>query len=137
MARRDFTTLASPNIYTIRKAYVRIRMGLVMAAVSVLCMPPAWSAGWDRNLNLTSLAALDVGGEVVQVTVAEPVDNSGHCTNSTGYAVRDPAVIKDMLALLTSALITQAPVDLLVSGTCDASGMPSVTGVILRIAPGQ
>ena len=74
----------------------------------------------------------NVGGEVVLLTVSEVVDNPGHCTNPTGYALRDAATLKGSLALLTSALVTSRQVDLFVTGTCDATGMPSVVGVILH-----
>jgi hypothetical protein len=91
--------------------------------------------GWSRGLTLTSVGALNVKGQVVQFTVGQSVDNPGHCKNPTGYAIRDPITLKDSLALLMSALMTQQLVDIHLSGSCDLNGMPSVTGVIVN-APG-
>ena len=83
-------------------------------------------------MTVTSLGENKVGGEVVQFTVSEVVDNSGHCPDISGYAIRDPATLKGSLALLTSAMVARRQVDLFVTGTCDANGMPNVIGVILR-----
>jgi hypothetical protein len=90
------------------------------------------ASGWNRSVTITSLGENNVGGEVVQFTVNEVVDNPGHCPDKTGYAIRDPATLRGSLALLTSALIAQRQVDFFVTGTCDATGMPNVIGVILR-----
>jgi hypothetical protein len=90
------------------------------------------ASGWNRSVTVTSLGENNVSGEVVQFTVNEVVDNPGHCPDKTGYAIRDPATLRGSLALLTSALIAQRQVDLFVIGTCDATGMPNVIGVILR-----
>jgi hypothetical protein len=54
------------------------------------------------------------------------------CPDVTGYAIRDPATLKGSLALLTSAMVAQRKVDLFLTGSCDATGMPNVIGVILR-----
>jgi hypothetical protein len=88
--------------------------------------------GWNRTVTITSLGENNVSGEVVQFTVNEVVDNPRHCPDNTRYAIRDPATLRGSLALLTSALVAQRHVDLFVTGTCDASGMPNVIGVILR-----
>ena len=90
------------------------------------------ASGWNRSVTITSLGENNVSGEVVQFTVNEVVDNPGHCPDKTGYAIRDPATLLGSLALLTSALVAQRQVDLFVTGTCDATGMPNVIGVILR-----
>ena len=90
------------------------------------------ASGWNRSVTITSLGENNVSGEVVQFTVNEVVDNPGHCPDKTGYAIRDPATLRGSLALLTSALVAQRQVDLFVTGTCDATGMPNVIGVILR-----
>jgi hypothetical protein len=92
----------------------------------------AETSGWSRGLTVTSIEENNVGGEVVKITVTELIDNSGHCSNPTGYALRDSATLKGSLALLSSALVTRRQVDLFVTGTCDATGMPSVVGVILH-----
>jgi hypothetical protein len=97
----------------------------------LLCLPSVgFASGWVRGVTVTSLGENNVGGEVALLTVSEIVDNPGHCTNSTGYALRDTATLKGSLALLTSALVTSRQVDLFITGTCDATGMPSVVGVI-------
>jgi hypothetical protein len=90
------------------------------------------ASGWDRTVTVTSISENNVSGEVVQFTVSEVVNNPGHCPDSTGYAIRDPATLRGSLALLTSALVAQRHVDLFVTGTCDATGMPNVIGVTLR-----
>jgi hypothetical protein len=90
------------------------------------------ASGWNRTVTITSLGENNVSGEVVQFTVNEVVDNPGHCPDNSGYAIRDPATLRGSLALLTSALVAQRHVDLFVTGTCDATGMPNVIGVVLR-----
>jgi hypothetical protein len=90
------------------------------------------ASGWNRSVTVTSLGENNVGGEVVQFTVSEVVDNSGRCPNITGYAIRDSATLRGSLALLTSAMLASRQVDLFVTGTCDATGMPNVVGIILR-----
>ena len=47
-------------------------------------------AGWTRAISITSLTVNDIGGEVVQFSVSDVVENSGRCTDATGYAIRDP-----------------------------------------------
>jgi hypothetical protein len=90
------------------------------------------ASGWNRSVTITTIGENNISGEVVQITVNEVVDNPGHCPDKTGYAIRDPVTLRGSLALLTSALVAQRQVDLFVTGTCDATGMPSVIGVILR-----
>jgi hypothetical protein len=105
---------------------------IAVCAATILWASAAWCAGWSRGVTVTSLGELNVSGEVVQITIEELLDNSAHCSNPTGYALRDPATLKGSLALLTSALIAHQQVDLFVTGTCDPSGMPNVLGVILH-----
>jgi hypothetical protein len=102
----------------------------VLVAIGV--QPAVLASGWNRSVTITSIGENSVSGEVVQITVNEVVDNSGHCPDKTGYAIRDPVTLRASLALLTSALVAQRQVDLFVSGTCDATGTPNVIGVILR-----
>ena len=113
---------------------MRLRtLRIVFAGVMLVCFHAAVSApGWNRSVAITSLGEDDVGGEVVQFTVSEVVDNSAHCPNLTGYAIRDSATLRGGLALLTSAMLTGRQVDIFVTGTCDATGMPNVVGIILR-----
>jgi hypothetical protein len=92
----------------------------------------ALASGWNRSVTVTTIGKNNVGGEVVQFTVGEVVDNPGHCPDATGYAIRDPSTLRGSLALLTSALVSGRHVDIFVTGTCDAIGMPNVVGVILR-----
>ena len=40
--------------------------------------------------------------------------------------------IRGSLALLTSAMVARRQIDIFVTGTWDATGMPNVIGVILR-----
>jgi hypothetical protein len=102
----------------------------VLAAIGAQSVVLA--AGWNRSVTITTIGENNVNGEVVQVTVNEVVDNPGHCPDKTGYAIRDPVTLRASLTLLTSALVSQRQVDLFVTGTCDATGMPNVVGVILR-----
>ena len=92
----------------------------------------ALAAGWVRGLDITSIGENNLGGEVVTFTVREEIDSSVRCPDVTGYAIRDSASLKGSLALLTSAMLAQRKVDLFLTGACDATGMPSVIGVILR-----
>jgi hypothetical protein len=106
---------------------------MIMAVVvAVGLQSNVLASGWNRSVTVTSVGENNVSGEVVQFTVNEVVDNPGHCPDKTGYAIRDPATLRGSLALLTSALVAQRQVDLLVTGTCDATGMPNVIGVNLR-----
>ena len=108
--------------------YLRI----LIFAIAVLAQSLALGAGWIRAISIASLGVNDVGGEVVQFSVNEVVENPGHCTDATGYAIRDSATLRSSLALLTSAFVTGKQVDLYVTGRCDQTGMPTVTGVTLR-----
>jgi hypothetical protein len=92
----------------------------------------ALASGWMRGLDVTSLGDNNLGGEVVQFTVREEIDSSVRCPDVTGYAIRDSATLRGSLALLTSAMLTQRKVDVFLTGACDATGMPSVIGVILH-----
>jgi hypothetical protein len=106
---------------------------LIAIVTTTLCLNPlAEASGWSRNLTVTSVGDNDISGEVVQITVNEIVDNPGHCANSTGYAIRNAATLKGSLALLSSAFVAGRLIDLFVTGTCDATGMPLVIGVILH-----
>jgi hypothetical protein len=111
---------------------MRLPTIIVITPLVLLCASGAWASGWNRGVNVTSIGVLNLNGEVAEFTIAEPIDNSAHCANPTGYAVRDPLTFRSLLALLTSAFMTQKPVDVLVSGTCDASGMPNVTAAVIR-----
>jgi hypothetical protein len=101
-------------------------IGLTLVPIAAL------ASGWNRAVTITSLGENNSGGEVVQFTVNEMVDNSGHCLNVTGYAIRDAATLRGSLALLTAAMMAGRQVDLFVTGTCDATGMPTVIGIVLR-----
>jgi hypothetical protein len=105
---------------------------VAVATLSICAQQVAMAAGWIRGLDVISLGENNVGGEVVQFTVREEIDSSVHCPDVTGYAVRDSATLKGSLALLTSAMVAQRKVDVFVTGTCDATGMPAVIGVILH-----
>jgi hypothetical protein len=106
---------------------------IMTAVVITLCLQTAaLASGWNRSVTVTSLGENNVGGEVVQFTVSEVVDNSGHCPNITAYTIRDSATLRGSLALLTSAMVAGRQIDLFVTGTCDTTGMPNVIGVILR-----
>ena len=55
------------------------------------------------------------------------------CTYAFAYVIRDPNSINGVLALATSALIAGRPVDLYVSGSCDAnSGEPLISQITLH-----
>jgi hypothetical protein len=92
----------------------------------------ALPSGWIRSITITTISDNDIDGEVVQFTVNEVVDNPAHCADSTGYAIRDPNTLRGSLALLMSAFVTGKQVDLFVTGGCDKTGMPAVSGVTLR-----
>ena len=102
----------------------------VLVTVGLPTVAPA--SGWNRSVTVTTIGENNVGGEVVQFTVGEVVDNPGHCPDATGYAIRDTATLRGSLALLTSAMVSGRHIDIFVTGTCDATGMPNVVGVILR-----
>jgi hypothetical protein len=106
--------------------------GITILAMTILFQPAAWASGWSRGLTVTSVGELNVGGEVVLLTVSEIVDNSAHCANPTGYALRDSATLKGSTALLTSALVAGRQVDVFVTGSCDVTGRPNVVGVFLH-----
>ena len=105
---------------------------IIAAVVGVGLQSIVLASGWNRTVTITSIGENNISGEVVQFTVSEVVDNPGHCPDNTGYAIRDPATLRGSLALLTSALVAQRHMDLFVTGTCDATGMPTVIGVVLR-----
>jgi hypothetical protein len=108
-------------------------LGMVFAGLMTFSFQTdVLAPGWNRSVTVTSLGENNVGGEVVQFTVNEVVDNSGHCSDHTGYAIRDSATLRGALALLTSAMLAGRQVDLFVTGTCDATAMPNVVGIILR-----
>jgi hypothetical protein len=73
--------------------------------VKVLAIAAA--AGWTKGVTITSITENNVNGEVVQITVTEIIDNSAHCANPSGYALRDAATLRGSLALLMSALINR------------------------------
>jgi hypothetical protein len=101
-------------------------------SVTTCLQQVALASGWIRGLDITSIGENNLGGEVVQLTVREEIDSSVRCQDSTGYAIRDSATLRGSLALLTSAMVAQRKVDLFLTGTCDATGMPNVVGVILH-----
>ena len=101
-------------------------------AITLCSQTIVLASGWSRGLTVTSLGENNVGGEVVQLTVKEEIDSSVHCPDVTGYAIRDSATLKGSLALLTSAMLANRKVDLFLTGTCDATGMPNVIGIVLR-----
>lgn len=105
---------------------------VLIFTTAVLAQSVALGAGWVRAISIASIGVNDVGGEVVQFSVNEVVENPRHCADATGYAIRDPATLRSSLALLTSAFVTGKQVDLYVTSTCDQTGMPTVTGVTLR-----
>jgi hypothetical protein len=108
-------------------------LGIAVAVlVTVGLQTVALASGWNRSVTVTTLGENNVGGEIVQFTVSEVVDNPGHCPDATGYAIRDPATLKGSLALLSSAMVASRHIDIFVTGTCDATGMPNVIGIILR-----
>ena len=104
----------------------------LMFTIAVFAQSVAMGAGWTRAISITSLTVNDIGGEVVQFSVSDVVENSGHCTDATGYAIRDPATLRSSLALLTSAFMTGKQVDIYLTGACDQTGMPAVIGITLR-----
>jgi hypothetical protein len=106
--------------------------GMTLLATILFLQSAAWASGWSRGLTVTSVGELNVGGEVVLLTVSEIVDNAAHCANPSGYALRDAATLKASTALLTSALVAGRQVDLFVTGSCDATGRPNVVGVTLH-----
>jgi hypothetical protein len=110
------------------KNFVALMVMGMFAFTPAVALP----AGWIRSLTITTISDNNVDGEVVQFTVNEVVDNSAHCADSTGYAIRDPNTLRGSLALLMSAFVTGKQVDLFVTGSCDKTGMPAVSGVTLR-----
>lgn len=112
------------------KTFVTVMMmGIGVAAFTRAVALPS---GWIRSITVTSISDNDIDGEVVQLTVNEVVDNPAHCADSTGYALRNPNTLRSSLALLVSAFVTGKQVDLFVTGGCDKTGMPAVSGVTFR-----
>jgi hypothetical protein len=109
-----------------------ISITIAVAALSICTQQVAMAAGWIRGLDVISLGENNLGGEVVQFTVRGEMDSSVRCPDVTGYAVRESATLRGSLALLTSAMLAQRKVDVFETGTCDATGMPAVIGVILH-----
>ena len=122
----------SPAQLQVRGIMKSLFLNILTIAVTALSFESALALGWTKGVTVTSITENNVNGEVVQITVTEIIDNAAHCTNPSGYALRDSATLKGSLALLTSSLVTGKPVDLFVTGTCDASGMPNVVGVTLH-----
>ena len=105
---------------------------ILCIAVAVYTEAIALPLGWIRSITITTISVNDIDGEVVQFTANEVVENPAHCADSTGYAIRDPNTLRSSLALLMSAFVTGKQVDLFVTGGCDKTGMPAVSGVTLR-----
>jgi hypothetical protein len=110
------------------KFYVALMMMGLGAVTQAVPLP----SGWIRSITIATISDNDIDGEVVLLTVNEVVDNPAHCADSTGYAIRDPNTLRSSLALLMSAFVTGKQVDLFVTGSCDKTGMPAVSGVTLR-----
>jgi hypothetical protein len=89
----------------------------------------ALASGWTAPLSLVSVTELEASGEVVQIVVSQPVDNSAGCQFSDAYMVRDANILKGSLALLEGALIAGRPIAVAVATTCDATGRPAVNAV--------
>jgi hypothetical protein len=111
---------------------MKIYVALMVMGVGAFTQAIALPSGWIRSITITTISDSDIDGEVVQLTVNEVVDNPAHCSDSTGYAIRDPNTLRSSLALLMSAFVTGKQVDLFVTGSCDKTGMPAVSGVTLR-----
>jgi hypothetical protein len=59
----------------------------------------ALASGRNRSVTVATLGENNVGGVAVQFAVGEVVDNSEHCADATGYAIRDlAATLKGSLA---------------------------------------
>jgi hypothetical protein len=111
---------------------MKIFVALMVMGVGAFTQVVALPSGWIRSMTIATISDNDIDGEVVQLTVSEVVDNPAHCADSTGYAIRDPNTLRSSLALLMSAFVTGKQVDLFVTGICDKTGMPAVSGVTLR-----
>lgn len=91
-----------------------------------------WAAGWTADVTPVAITHSLYAGEIVQVDIAEAMDNSAGCSVADFYVIRDAAHVKGALALLTAALISGRKLKLFVTGTCDATGRPNVVGVTLK-----
>ncbi len=111
---------------------MKIFVALMVMGVGAFTQAVALPSGWIRSITIATISDNDIDGEVVQLTVNEVVDNPAHCADSTGYAIRDPNTLRSSLALLMSAFVTGKQVDLFITGSCDKTGMPAVSGVTLR-----
>ena len=111
---------------------MKIYVAIMLMGVGAFTQAVALPSGWIRSIIIATISDSDIDGEVVQLTVNEVVDNPAHCPDSTGYALRNPNTIRSSLALLMSAFVTGKQVDLFVTGSCDKTGMPAVSGVTLR-----
>jgi hypothetical protein len=111
---------------------MKIYVALMVMGVGAITQAVALPSAWIRSITITTISDSDIDGEVVQLTVNDVIDNPAHCSDSTGYAIRDPNTLRSSLALLMSAFVTGKQVDLFVTGSCDKTGMPAVSGVTLR-----
>jgi hypothetical protein len=82
------------------------------------------------NQTVTSVGDVDYGGEVVAITVSQPVVTG--CTYATQYVIRDINVIKGGLAVLIAARLSGNSVNLYVTGDCDTTGQPLVASVVMN-----
>lgn len=118
------------EIMQLTKLRTTIRAAIVLATISYV--PSAAASGWTGGLTLTSVTDSEYSGEIVQITVTVPLDNSAGCATTDTYVLRDPNTIKGGLALLAAAFLAGRQVSVFVNGTCDAIGRPNITAVTLQ-----
>jgi hypothetical protein len=99
-----------------------VRMTRAGAILALLLGGAAWAqppAQAVTNLTVTGVSVADQSGQLVAIVVSQRV--VAGCTNADYYVVRDPNIINGALALATTALVSGQPVNLYISGACDAA----------------
>lgn len=107
-----------------------IKSLLILAIVQTFSWSSAQAApGWVNNVTITSVTHAIYSGEIVQIYVAQTI--APDCPSTASYVVRDASHLKPALALAMAALLAGRPVNLFVTGSCDATGNPNVLGITL------
>jgi hypothetical protein len=122
----SFLTFSTRNTRS-NKNYAAVATFGFIAASGAWAGPPPQMV---TNQTVTSVGDVDYGGEVVAITVSQPVVTG--CTYATQYVIRDINVIKGGLAVLIAARLSGNSVNLYVTGDCDTTGQPLVASVVMN-----
>lgn len=85
----------------------------------------AIAAQWVTSITATQVISGNSGGEYVQLLVASTIVNPAACATSDSYIIRDPAIVKNALAIGLTAIAAGRQIRVYVSDSCDApTGRP-------------